>query len=191
MKYAGTPILFALLLVTGSCAYLDGNLRIVEDGRMYRSGQLASTHLERTIKKHNIRTVVSLRQPNLEESWYQNEVDVCEDLGVRHIDLPMSKEQLPLPAQVQALSAIFEDEGPVLVHCQGGTHRSGVAAALYVLSQGGTPAQAREQFLLFFNDAPIGGIIDVYEASHLPFDEWLRSGYPTWYEANVETAEQD
>jgi len=73
-------------------------------------------------------------------------------------------------------------QGPFLAHCQGGTHRTGAAAACYELLRGKSVAEARKQFGPFFNDAPIGKLVALYEQSDLPFKQWALEVYPSVYE---------
>lgn len=171
-----------LLTQYPACVYLNYNLRTVDEGVLYRSGQMPANHLETTLNRHDIQTVISLRGVNPDEVWYQQEVAQCETLGVAHYSLPWSKNRLPDPdSLVQLLDWYDNADRPMLVHCQGGTHRSGIAAAVYVLHQGGSVEDARAQLDIFFNDAPIGQLLDLYEGSPLPFREWVEHEYPSLY----------
>ena len=181
----------ALLIVacalTG-CTYLHGNFREVEPGAVYRSAQLSDEGLERKMERHGIRTVISFRNPDPHEAWYAEELAVCEKLEARHVSLSWSKEKLPSPESLALLlDTISTSDGPVLVHCQGGTHRSAVGAAAHLLAKGASPDEAREQFKLFFNNAPIGTLIDLYEASgESDFQRWVIDSYPAAYAAAPE-----
>ena len=98
-----------------------------------------------------------------------------------HYDLPWSKEKLPDPESLAQFVAWCQTaEKPILVHCQGGTHRSGVASAVYLLLQGKSVDEARKQFGPFFDNAPIGALLDLYDGSK-PFAEWVVSDYPRLY----------
>jgi protein tyrosine phosphatase (PTP) superfamily phosphohydrolase (DUF442 family) len=179
--FYNTVIALTCLGLTG-CVVLHGNFRTVQDGAVYRSGQLSPAGLERRLEKHSIRTVVSLRGPDEDSLWYPAEKQVCEEAGAAHIDLPWTMKKLPPPESLARLIEIYEHgEAPVLVHCQGGNHRAAVAAAIYVLLDGGTPHEAREQFGTFFNDAPIGALIGLYEGSDKPFAQWAKEDYPSIY----------
>ena len=173
-------------LVCAGCGRVADRFQIVEPGQFYRSGQMTVGRLENVARKHGIRTIINLRGPRPDEAWYDRERTACAKLGVSHHDLEWTMDTLPEPDSLAQLLALFEQaERPILVHCQGGTHRSGVAAACYVLLSGGTPAQAREEFGLFFNHAPIGEVIALYEAhcknETIPFPQWVRDVYPNEY----------
>ena len=127
--------LLLLAVPLAGCSTLHGNFQTVEEGLFYRSGQLHGAGLSRRLEKHTIRAVVSLRDPDQGESWYVAEISACESLGVEHFDVPWSKEALPSPESLVRLIDIFDStEGPLLVHCQGGVHRSAVASAVYFLT---------------------------------------------------------
>ena len=168
---------------TGGCAYLNHNLRAVEPGVFYRSGQMPANALERTLHRHDIDTVVNLRGPS-GERWYALEREVCTAAGAAHVDFDWSSQRLPEPESLAEYVALLEaQDGPMLVHCQGGTHRSGIAAAVYVLLHGGTVDDARKQLDIFFGNAPIGQLLDLYEGSERPFAEWISEDYPALYAA--------
>jgi protein tyrosine/serine phosphatase len=175
-----------LVLLASGCALLNGNLRVVEPGAYYRSGQMDGRLLDITIRRHGIKTVINLRGASPDESWYRDEIAVCEARAVAHYDLKWSMSQVPPPESLQEFVAITgEAERPLLVHCQGGVHRAAVAAACYRLMQGESVEAARGELGLFFNDAPIGQLLDLYEESNLPFEDWILEEYPTRYEEVV------
>lgn len=185
----------AMALIVGAfagCAHLNYNLRTVEEDALYRSGQMPAEWLEKTIAREGIRTVVSLRSVSPKDAWYPAEVAACEALGVAHHNLGWTMSRPPEPASLARYVDILETaERPVLVHCQMGTHRAGTAAALFVLHEGGSPEEAREQFTLLFMNAPIGNIIDWYEetADGQPFAVWARETYPAVYAERIGRAE--
>lgn len=174
-------LLLSFILLSG-CAYMHHNLREVDERRLLRSGQMPAGAIERVIEREGVGVVVNLRGANPGEAWYDEEVAACQAAGAAHVDLRWSMKCIPEPESLERLVAIL-DEGPhpVLVHCQGGVHRAGVASACYVLLQGGSVDDAREQFTLFFNDAPIGRLLDLYAGSALPFRAWVREEYPGIY----------
>jgi len=122
------------------------HFRVVEQGRLYRSGQFTPAVLDRVIHDHGIKTIVCLRSlaregdttpENAEELW-------CADRGIRYVrfnpaawDSPAGRANLD-----GFLRAVYED-GPVLVHCFAGLHRTGVYCAVYRMErQGWTNAEA-------------------------------------------------
>lgn len=180
LKHRCLDAVFILLIVAlPACAVLPGGFRAVDEGRLYRSGQLHSEGLERRLEQHSIRTVVSLRAPEPEKPWFREEVRVCREKGVARYDLVWSKDALPPPESLARLVELFQTaEGPILVHCEGGVHRTGVASAVYLLTRGATVEEARKELGPWFHDAPIGRLIDLYVGSDLPFEQWVHEEYP-------------
>ncbi len=186
----GIPIIVALLLTAG-CTLFNDNLRPVERDELWRSAQMSPERLEYAIQKHGIKTVISLRGVNEDEAWHRNEVAKCAELGVAHYDLPWSMRHIPEPESLQRLLDWYETaEKPILVHCQAGIHRAGVASACYELYKGADVKIARQQFGIYFAGAPIGTLLDLYEGSDKPFSGWVRTDYPTIYRAHLAKADR-
>jgi protein tyrosine/serine phosphatase len=174
----------ALFAAATGCAHLKGNLQTVEPGAYYRSGQMDATTLDITIRRHGIKTVVNLRGESPHESWYRDERTLCSSLGVAHHDLDWTMSRPPDPESLQTFASLVRAaEKPILVHCQGGVHRAAIAAACYRLLQGETVEDARDELGFFFNGAPIGQLLDLYQCSTDPFERWLSHDYPLQYEA--------
>lgn len=122
------------------------HFRVVEEGRLYRSGQLTPAVLDRVIHDHGIKTVVCLRSlaregdttlENAEELW-------CADRGVRYLRLNPAPWDSPAErANLDAFLRAVRDDGPVLIHCFAGLHRTGVFCAVYRMDRHGwTNAEA-------------------------------------------------
>lgn len=181
-----------LLVVALTALFLAGpviyyfplyNFRTVEPGAFYGSRQMGGRALESTIKKRGIRTVINLRGENPGSDWYDEEAAACARAGVTLVNLGWSQGRLPEPESLARFVEVVESgEGPFLAHCAGGTHRTGVAAAVYLLLHGADVPTARKQFRVGFNDAPIGQLLDLYEGSAVPFRQWLLEVYPGAYE---------
>lgn len=186
----------ALWVLTASCALLDYNFKTVRDEALYRSGQLPPGRLEKVLDEDGVRTVINLRGNSPHERWYHEQRAICARVGVAHYDLDWSMNRLPPPESLAQLVSLFDTaERPILVHCQGGTHRTGVASAVFLLLEGQSVESARAQLGPFFKDAPIGRVLDLYEATALaeppgaaipmPFREWVHDRYPDLYSAVV------
>ena len=164
--------------------YFPGyNWRTVEKDAFYGSRQMGGRALERTIQKYGIKTVINLRGENPDSDWYTAEAAACERAGATLCSFGWSKNSIPNPASLaQFIELIETGDRPFLAHCQGGTHRTGAAAAVYELLRGKSVNEARKQFGPMFNDAPIGQLLDLYEQSDLPFKQWALEIYPLRYE---------
>ncbi len=179
-----TTLLLLPLVLSLGCAHMDDNFRAVDDDTFYRSAQMHGGRLGKAIRDHGITTVVNLRGES-DEPWHADEVQVCDAFGVKHVDFKWSMRKLPDPESLAAYVDLVEQaDGPMLVHCQGGIHRAGTASAVYVLMHGGTPDQARDQFGVYFHNAPIGQLVTLFEnrGSNEPFAQWVHTSYPAAYE---------
>jgi tyrosine-protein phosphatase SIW14 len=135
------------LLVAGPLAYsrhrasLYRNFRVVEDGRLYRSGQMSLPGLQRTIEEYGIRTVVSLRYAEKEgdrpPDWQEEEF--CKAHGVRYVRVrpqawsACADGAVPAQKPVDEFLKVMDDPSvyPVLIHCFAGMHRTGSYCAIY------------------------------------------------------------
>lgn len=133
------------------------NFRVVEDGVLYRSGQLPPDVFERTVREYRIRTVVSLRDSYTKAvPPDQEEVRYCEANGMRHFRIspePWSSPDGCVPAAegVREFLRIMDDRDalkPILVHCFAGIHRTGAHVAVYRMEyQHWTPDAAVAEML--------------------------------------------
>ena len=135
-----------LALLAGGC----GVTRVVdraEDGRaiLIRSPQPDQGDLRELAAEHRVRTVINLRgAPGEETGWFEDERLGVEEIGARWVQLPVSGGQAPSPETVARLCDLLEDPGnwPVLVHCQGGIHRTGLVCAFYRIQYQGWSSSA-------------------------------------------------
>lgn len=125
------------------------NLRVVEPGVLYRSGQMTVARLESVVRTHGIRSIVCLRgeKDNIdkdEEAWAKaNNIHF-----VRMAPLSWAPDANGvIPAEVNAtiFSNVMADpkNHPVLVHCFAGVHRTGIMCAIFRMDfQNWTPTEA-------------------------------------------------
>ena len=139
--------LVVALLVGGPFAYSRHrqaqyrNFRVVEDGKLYRSGQMSLSALHNTIDAYGIRTVISLRYASKDgekaPDWQEEEF--CRNQGIRYIRIRprewKADDEGTIPAQepVDQFLRTMDDPAvyPVLIHCFAGMHRTGSYCALY------------------------------------------------------------
>lgn len=111
----------------------SGNLHVVEAGEAYRSAQPTAERIAWMREELGIRSIINLRGENAGADWYDAEVEAARRLGVAHIDYRMSSRDHFDQARAEELIAVMRAAPkPVLIHCNGGADRSGLASALYL-----------------------------------------------------------
>jgi protein tyrosine/serine phosphatase len=164
----------ALVLIASAAAYLGvqylaGNVHEVIAGQFYRSGQLSSARLADVIERHGIKTVLNLRGES-QRPWYRQEVATTERLGARHVDFRMSAARHMSVAEIEQLVTVMrEAPKPLLVHCEGGADRTGLAAVLYLQQIAGVHEDVAELQL-----SPLFGHIGIASlfAAHAMDESW-------------------
>jgi protein tyrosine/serine phosphatase len=144
--------LMALIVAIPAAYYRAGyahakRLRVVAEGKVYRSGQLTAEGFREAVRRYGIRTIINLqeeaRDPLIPERWQQKatirESELCQQLGVRYIALDggvLDQPNQPVggqPKVVREFLEILDNQAayPILFHCKAGLHRTGLIAAIY------------------------------------------------------------
>jgi protein tyrosine phosphatase (PTP) superfamily phosphohydrolase (DUF442 family) len=195
-KLVRRAIAIPLVLAGGfvGVRYGTGNVAEVAPGAYYRSAQLTASGISRLIRDRGIRTVVNLRGCNPETPWYRAERAATLAAGASQVDLAMASDLWLSRAQMRTLVDVLRQaERPVLIHCEWGAERTGLASALVeLLRPGGSPDSARAQFGPYYLYLPTAdglvmrGHVDAYERwlvgknwTHTPerFLAYADSGY--------------
>jgi protein tyrosine/serine phosphatase len=160
VKAAGMVICSIALIVAARLWYLEeqGNFHPVTPGEAYRSAQLDRDELENYINRFNIRSILNLRGKCADKAWYKEETETCRRLRVGHFDLDLSASQAPTPSQIKELLHLFRfAPRPVLIHCQGGADRSGLASAYWKVVVDREPLWiAERQLSIRYGHLPFG-----------------------------------
>ncbi len=102
------------------------------------------------IQAHHIRTVLNLRGAFPGTPWYEAEVATVRDAGAEIISMPMSANSQPDAALLASL--LYElrtAPRPILIHCNAGADRTGLAVALFELLEEGKPPREADHQLSF------------------------------------------
>jgi len=127
------------------------NFRVVDPGKLYRSGQMHPDGFARTVREHGIKTVVSLRDTKDSAGVHedQEEMDYCSTHGIAfHRQPPAGWTRVNGVAEadknIEEFIRLMEAPAtpkPVLVHCFAGIHRTGMHVAIYRMEFNGWTAQ--------------------------------------------------
>lgn len=135
MRPAGIGLLSALLAgaIYLASLRLTGNFNTVIEGEFYRSGQITAQQLDDYVVRYGIKTIVNLRGVNAGTSWYDKELAESHRLNVNHVDFGLSaRQELSAERATDLIAVLRSAPKPILVHCEGGADRSGLASALYL-----------------------------------------------------------
>lgn len=144
-------------------------LRVVTDGRVYRSGQMTADGFADACRRYGIKTVINLqddetntaedeRDPHLPKNPL-NKAKVRESEVLAKLEPKVEYRQLDgnalnadgaggRPKLVDDFLAVMDDESnyPVLFHCKAGLHRTGLMTAVYRMEyEGRSRGEALEE----------------------------------------------
>ncbi len=110
---------------------------VVEQGRIYRSGQLSAALVKKVLVEHNIKVIVDLNSRQPDNPDQQAETQAADELNIRLLRFPLGgKGTGDINEYAGAITAISQAEKnklPVLIHCAAGTQRTGGVIAAYRL----------------------------------------------------------
>lgn len=164
----------ATLSVPGYLAFLNisENFHTVVAGEFYRSAQLTPEELLDYAGEYGMKTIVNLRGAHHGSAWYDNELAAARKLGIAHVDFDISAHHEMTQDQAVALLQVLETaQKPVLVHCESGADRSGLAAALYLAAIAKQGEEAAErQLSMRYGDI---GLASTADRAWEKFETWL------------------
>jgi len=151
-------ILSGVLILCGTYTLIqsDGNFHAVEEGNVYRSGQLDGDKLNHRIKDVGIKSVLNLLGENQGQEWYGAEVAISNSHGIEHINYRMSSRKLLNLDQMHEVLQIIENAPkPILIHCNAGADRTGLVSALYLANKGGKLEKVQDALSIRYGHLPI------------------------------------
>ncbi len=125
------------------------NFGVVEQGRVYRSGQLTPSAMRGVVEREHIKTVIDLGSywdgaRLVDEAGNRRNQRVAEALGVTRYEMPLVGDGTGNANWYIHAVRVMSDPArqPVLVHCGAGSERTSVASILYEQLKNGTPDNA-------------------------------------------------
>jgi protein tyrosine phosphatase (PTP) superfamily phosphohydrolase (DUF442 family) len=173
------PLVVAAFFLAAAADYVwkaFDNFHEVLPGQLYRSGQLSASHLRAHMERNGLRTVINLRGPNPSEAWYCEEIAAARGGGMVHIDLPIDS-LFPTKDELRDLAHALETcPKPVLIHCQSGIDRTGIASALacLLLDDASSPERALDQLAWQYGCLPGRKSREDKRDFLLAYEAWLR-----------------
>ena len=156
LRYTTLVITVPVLLLSAWWLLVYDNYHVVAAGQFYRSGQMTASQFRRHADRDGFLTVINLR-PETNEVWHAREMEECIKRGINLIDCPMQGDTSPTLKQMGDLVALMKKSSrPILIHCQHGADRTGLAVALYLLAIGNqTEEDAHKALSLRYGHLPI------------------------------------
>lgn len=128
------------------------HFRVVEPGRLYRSGTLGPLGLRIMDRVLGINTIINLRSEEeySKGDWFERQSAYCRKRGMRHVLLPMHQDTPPTPEQVNRVLEILEDpQSRCLIHCEMGVIRTGMVVVAVQRGRGLSGVSLWRHFPLF------------------------------------------
>jgi protein tyrosine phosphatase (PTP) superfamily phosphohydrolase (DUF442 family) len=145
---------------------------VVQDGMIYRSGQLSSALVKRTLQKHGIRRIVDLTSIEPADPDERAEKRAAAELGVEISVFTLKGDGTgDIHNYARAVEAIFRAQQagqPVLVHCAAGAQRTGgVIAAWRLLVERKDPSFVLKELRRYGWDPKDDTVLLEYLNSHM------------------------
>jgi protein tyrosine/serine phosphatase len=145
---------------------------VVQEGKIYRSGQLSRHLVKRVLQDNHIQTVVDLTFDNPEDANHTAELAAIVELGIERKLCPLDSDgtgDAHIYAQaVSAVAAAAREGKPVLVHCVAGAQRTGGVVALYrLLIEGKSPDDVLAEMQRYKYDPVRSPRLQAYLNAHI------------------------
>ncbi|WP_159346841.1 tyrosine-protein phosphatase [Roseomonas harenae] len=163
------------------------NWGVVVPGRLYRSNHPSPWQLRDAARRVGLKTVINLRGERVDCGSDALSRAEAARLGLAHVDAPFESRGAPHRDRILRLAGIFAEMAePALLHCKSGADRTGLAAGVFLLLEGGTSEAALGQ--LHWRHGHVSasrtGILDAFfrlyarqAEGRLPFLDWVRDEY--------------
>lgn len=155
-------------------------------GKLYRTNHPTPRFLASVQRRFGLMTLINLRGHRHCGSDALSR-HTAAMLGLQHVDMAFESRGAPHRDRILRFADIYADlRAPALMHCKSGADRTGLAAGLAILFEGGTAQQALRQLSWrhgHFNRSRTG-ILDAFfvhfadqAEGRTPFLEWVERDY--------------
>lgn len=140
-----------------SYLHLSRNFHEVVVGEVFRSAQPSGKDIERISGVYGIKSVLNLRGARPGSAWYEQEIAASKHAGIEHIDFAMSStKELSIERARELVEVMRRAPKPLLIHCEAGVNRTGLASALYLAAiSARKPEDAELQLSLIYGYVPV------------------------------------
>ena len=162
------------------------NFAVVVPGKLYRVNHPTPGRLARLKRRLGLVTLINLRGHRQCGSDALSR-EAAAKLGLIHIDMAFESRGAPHRDRILRFADIYAKlQAPALMHCKSGADRAGLAAALAIIFEGGSAAEARRQLSWRYGHFSRSntGILDAFlihyekvAEGRLPFLDWVRTEY--------------
>jgi protein tyrosine/serine phosphatase len=108
-------------------------LRVVAPGQIYRAAMPRRRPYERFLRRHGIRTIVTLLHEQPDAPREVHERELAARLGLDVVRIPMPGTGLASDERLLEVAAVLADRSryPIFLHCVAGSARSGISVAVW------------------------------------------------------------
>jgi protein tyrosine/serine phosphatase len=162
------------------------NWAAVVPGRLYRCNHPTPGRLAAATRRYELHTLINLRGVARNGSDGLTR-EMAARLGLDFIDAPVESRGAPQRDRILRLLEVFRTmREPTLMHCKFGADRAGFAAGLFVLSEGGTAAEAMQHLSIRYGHIRQSrtGVLDAFflwykrdGEGRKPFLDWVTHDY--------------
>lgn len=132
---AGNARYYLLPASANPVTWFNDNFSAVQEGVCYRSKTVSPEALKKYISDFKIKTILNLREAS--GVWFEKEDAVVKAAGIALETITLNGRALPSQDAMIKIFKLFENQAaqPILIHCQAGADRTGLAAAFWKLTQ--------------------------------------------------------
>ncbi len=156
--------------------FLGANVHVVAAGEVYRCARLDPPDLQKVVRQYKIRTLFNLCGCSDPEPWYQQESLTTCQLDICQEDIAFSCCRLPSIYAVRRLVEAFDRcDYPILIHCNRGIDRTGMASTVALLLHTDMAfSEAREQLGIRYGHLAVGRTAQMDRFFDL-YQQWLET----------------